>query len=64
VFKKSVPTAHSTHCVSVKNTNWLNLRAIVMTVVGIVRSTDVHSLGKLRRLLILKYVVRAVSAVL
>jgi hypothetical protein len=64
VFKKSVPMAHSTHCVSVKNTNWLNLRANIMTVLGIVRKADVHSLGKMRRLLMLKYVVRAVRTAL
>lgn len=64
MLKKSVSTAQSTHCVSIKNTNWLNLHASIMTVVGIVRSTDVHSLGTLQRLLMLKYVARAVSALL
>jgi len=64
VFKKSVSTAQPTHCVSIKNTNWLNLHASIMTVVGIVISTDVHSLGTMQRLLMLKYVVRAVSTAL
>ena len=64
MFKKSVPTAQSTHCVSVRNTNWLNLHANKKTLVGIVRSTDVHSLDKMQRLLMLKFGVRAVSTVL
>lgn len=55
MFKKSVSTAQLTHCISIKNTDWLNLHAIIVTVVGIVRSTDVHCLGTMQRLSKLKY---------